>query len=83
MAGCCNLIPCVDTPLSRPDHERGFMVAPPLNDLSGPCYRPKKVSVGTKTMTVLDNVPPPTQAVPYSTPTRPRSYAHLPIGQQL
>ena len=82
MDGCCNLIPFVETSLSRPDNKRGFMVAP-LNVLSGPCYQRKKVSVGTQTMSVLDNVPPPTPAVPYSTPTRPRSYAHFPIRQQL
>ena len=82
MAGCCNLIPFVDTPLSSRAHERRFMVTP-LNYLSGPCYRPNKVSVGTHTTPVLDNVPPPTPAIPYTAPTRPRSYAQFPIGQQM
>ena len=82
MAGCCSLIPFIDTPLSPPDHERGFMVTP-LNNLSGPCYRPKKVSVGTQTPPVLDNMPPLIPAIPYTTPTGPRSYAHFPIWQQM
>ena len=82
MAGCCNLIPFVDIPLSPPAHERGFMVTP-LNDLSCFCYQPKKVSVGTQTMPILDSVPPPTPAVPHTTSTRPRRPDRFPIGQQV
>ena len=43
MSECCNLIPFVDTPLSPPDHERGFMVTP-LTDLSRSCCHSEKIS---------------------------------------
>ena len=82
IARCCKLIPFVDTPMSPPLHERGFMTTP-LNDLFRSCYQPKMVSVATQTVPISDVVPPPTPAIPYGASTRPRSYAHFPIGQQM
>ena len=82
MAACYILIPFVDTPLSSPQHVRGFMNTP-LNDLLTQYNQPKKVSVGRQTLPMWESQPPLTPAFPPPTPMTSRNLAHFAAGQQM
>ena len=81
MAVCCNLIPFVDTPMSPPPLESGFLDTS-KNDLLTLYTQPKKVSVGVQTLPSWEFQPPLTPVAPPSNPMMPRSLAQFPTGQQ-
>ena len=80
MVACVDFIPFVDTPMSPPPHERGFLDTS-TNDLL-PTYVQPEVSVGVQILPSWDFQPRLTPMVPLPTPMMTRNIAHLPSGQQ-